>query len=244
MDFSPSLIPGRLIERYKRFIATVQLDTGKIITAHCANTGVMMGIAHPGERVWVYQHSLQGKRKLGYSWELVEQEGQFIGMNTSTPMKLVREAFAHFQSLQKNSPFAPLFQGYDHLKAEVPIGNSRLDFCLTGPQGTTYLEVKNVHLKRGRTAFFPDTRTQRGLRHLKELTMAARQGLGAVTLYIIQRNDVEDFRIAGDIDPYYAQAFEEAAGVKSLAYSCHLSPKGITLGESIPILDPFYKASL
>ncbi len=229
------------MSREKRFTVTVELDSGAVVQAHCANTGRMLDISDPGQRVWVYAYPDLGVRKLGYSLKMVEQGGTFIGTDTSVPMKLVREAFEATQSGgHSDNVMKDLFQGYHSLRAEVPFGESRLDFLLEGPKGKAYVEIKNVHLKRGKAALFPDTVTQRGARHLRDLSKAAEEGFRAIMVYIIQRHDCEEFRVAGHIDPQYALAFQQAKGVEFFAYGCSCAPDGITLEYRVPVKDPCY----
>lgn len=219
----------------------VELDSGETVLAHCANTGCMMDISNPGQRVWVYAYPDKGSRKLGYSLKMVEQQGKFIGTDTSVPMRLVREAFEKYRiSERAETPMADLFHGYHVLKAEVPFADSRLDFLLEGPGGRAYLEIKNVHLKRGEIALFPDTITQRGTRHLKDLATAASQGVRAMMAYIIQRDDCAEFRAAGHIDKEYARTFQQVEGVEFWGYGCSCSPNGITLSKRVPVKDPYY----
>lgn len=234
MHFIPPLRAGTLVRRYKRFLADITLDSGEEITAHCPNTGAMLGLTSPGTRVWVSWRDSQ-TRKYGYTWELAEKEGHYIGTNTRTPQDLCREAFEAGQ--------IPEFRLYKTMKAEVSVGDSRLDFCLTDVNGSLgYCEVKNVHLLYHKTALFPDTITQRGTRHLQTLQRLAESGTAAFLLYVIQREDAEAFRVTGAIDPQYAKASVAAreAGVQFLAYTCQISPQSLTLDKSIPLQDPFY----
>lgn len=233
MIFSPPLIEGTLIKRYKRFLADILLNDGAIITAHCANPGAMLGITEPGSRVWVsFEDS--PTRKLKYSWHMIAAEGTIIGMNTSWPNLLVAEALT-------NGEISPL-KGYAHCRREVKYGvNSRIDLLLTDPEKPNcYVEVKNVHLKRGDQAQFPDCVTARGAKHLAELTEMVDQGHRAVMLYVIQRDDCTSFSFARDLDPVYAQAAQSAfsQGVEAYAYTCHVDPAGIRLNRPIPVIPP------
>lgn len=232
MKFSEPLIEARLIKRYKRFLADAELATGEVITAHCANPGAMLGVRDEGSRIWLSQSS-NPKRKLKYSWELidVEQIGAAksksttcVGINTSHPNRLVEEAIL-------DGTISEL-QGYETLKREVKYGvNSRIDILLSDPnKPECYVEVKNVHLVREhRLAEFPDSVTTRGAKHLVELSDMVRNGHRAVMVFLIQREDVDNIDIARDIDRKYGEAFEAAkqAGVEMLAYSCTLSPEEI-----------------
>ncbi len=225
MIFSTPLQKGRLIKRYKRFLADIELDSGKLITAHCPNPGAMQGLDSPDTPVWVSE-SPNPSRKLPFTWEMAEVEGVYVGMNTSHPNGLVCEA------LQAGGIFD--LQGYTTLRREVAYGkNSRIDILLDPP--LTYVEVKNVHLKRGKNAAFPSSPTVRGAKHMRELAEMVQLGHSAYVIYVVQRNDCEAFELAHDIDPLYGReatlAFEK--GVKPLVYACDVSPKGITLAHSL-----------
>lgn len=225
MIFPAPLQRGRLLKRYKRFLADIELETGALITAHCPNSGAMQGISTPGTPVWVSQ-SLNPSRKLPFTWEMVEVEGNYVGTNTSHPNGLVEEAI-HSGAIQE-------LQGYQTLKREVAYGkNSRIDILLSEP--FTYVEVKNVHLKRGQTAAFPSSVTARGAKHMRELVQMVREGHKAYVVYVVQRNDCKDFEIAQDIDPLYGQETQLALknGVQPLVYACEVTPKGITITHPI-----------
>jgi len=231
MRFSTPLLSGRLIKRYKRFLADIALDSGDIITAHCANPGALLGGTTPGLRVWV-SYVPSPSRKLSYSWQIVEMENTLVGVNTSLPNRLAEEAILAGKIDE--------LTGYEVMKREVKYGqNSRIDLLLTSSQKPPcYVEVKNVHLKRGEAAEFPDCVTARGTKHLKELEMIASQGARAVMLYIIQRNDCHHFRFAADIDPLYAATAARILNsrVEALAYSCTVTPEGIELTKSVKVL--------
>ncbi len=223
---------GRLIKRYKRFLADIELDDGQIITAHCANTGSMAGLTTPGLTVHL-SHSSNPKRKLAWSWQTVELESGPVGINTSNPNRLVAEALA-------NKAIIPL-AAYSHVRPEVKYGEkSRIDFLLSGKNlPDCYLEVKNVHFSRqAGLAEFPDSVTARGARHLEEMAKMVEQGHRAVTLYVVQRTDCTRFAFSGDLDPAYAKAQgkAKAQGVESLAYSCQISPLEISLAAPLPVV--------
>lgn len=233
MNFSQTLIQGRLVKRYKRFLADVELANGEVITAHCANPGSMLGLKEPGLKVWLSK-SDNPKRKLAYSWELAEiDDGErpaLVGINTSLPNKLVKEAI-------ENSAISEL-TGYDQLRTEVKYGqSSRVDFLLEfDRQPLCYVEVKNVHLMRKTgLAEFPDSVTRRGTKHLGELAEMVTQGHRAVMFYLIQRTDAKKFRLARDIDPDYANAFDIAitAGVEVICYDCNISTKSISVSRKL-----------
>ena len=232
MKLPAPLIPGKLIERYKRFMADVELDDGEIVTAHCANPGAMTGLKEPGLQVWLSE-SDNPKRKLQYSWELVRIEGGLVGINTSHPNKIVAEA------IEKG--LIPELTGYDKMQREVKYGqNSRIDILLSREDESCYVEVKNVHLRRtGTLAEFPDSVTARGAKHLDELAQMAADGDRAVMLYLVQRQDCDRFAIAGDIDRAYKDAFLEAkeAGVEAYCYGCWLTTEDISVSGPIPFAE-------
>lgn len=232
MKFEHKLLPGILIKRYKRFLADVKLDNGAIITAHCANTGSMMGLQDEGYPVWL-SLATNPKAKLKYKWELVEVDGSLVGLNTSRANRIVEEAIT--------SGAIGEIDGYLKLRREMKYGeNSRIDFFLsessTGRMDC-YVEVKNVTLcRRKGIAEFPDSVTARGAKHLRELSAMAASGQRAIMIYLVQRDDCREFHLAGDIDPDYAIAFDRAreTGVEAVCYSCNLSPEEIKVSQRIP----------
>lgn len=232
MKFAAPLVGGRLVKRYKRFLADVVLDgDGSEITAHCANPGSMLGLKEPGSRVWL-SLSDNPKRKLKYSLEIVEADGALVGINTSHPNKLVEEAIAagRIGGLSE----------YKTLRREVKYGkNSRIDILLEGQQGEkTYVEVKNVHLMReAGLAEFPDSVTARGAKHLVELADMVGEGHAAAMVFLVQRPDCDTLSLAKDIDPAYAKAFTVAqdAGVKAYAIGCDVRLDGIDAVRPVEI---------
>ena len=241
MKFPTPLIRGRLIKRYKRFLADISLDDGSMITAHCANPGAMTGLNTPGARVWL-SRSDNPKRKLKYSWELILDDryiddtdrrmAGLVGINTAHPNRLAGEAIT-------NGTIAEL-AGYAQLHREKKYGtNSRIDILLQDDnRPDCYVEVKNVHLMRQKgLAEFPDSVTKRGAKHLHDLANMASGGARAVMLYLIQRSDAEAFSLAGDIDPDYARAFQKAvaSGVEALAYGCALSLEEIKVTHRVEL---------
>ena len=232
MKFSAPLVSGRLVKRYKRFLADVILDEdGSEITAHCANPGSMLGLKEPGSRVWLSQ-SDNPKRKLKYSWEIIEADGALVGINTAHPNKLVEEAIeaGNIKDLA----------GYETLRREVKYGkNSRIDVLLEKTGGERcYVEVKNTTLADGKRGLFPDAVTERGRKHLVELRDMVREGHRAVMFYCVSRSDVTSFAPADDIDPAYGKVLREVVeeGVEILAYSTVVTPDSFELGKRLRLV--------
>jgi sugar fermentation stimulation protein A len=236
MRFPAPLVPATLKRRYKRFLADVVLPDGSEITAHVANPGAMLGLNAPGARVWLSK-SDNPKRKLAYSWELVEVDFgtglEFVGVNTGHPNNLVAEALA----AKAIEPFVQ----YSKVRREVRYGkNSRVDFVLEG-EGLPpcYLEVKNVHMMRKPGhAEFPDAVTARGAKHLHELAAIRKTGARAAMLFLVQIGSAQSVSLAHDIDPAYKRAFDHALreGVEAFALTCRISADGIEVGGAIPVL--------
>lgn len=232
MLFKTPLISGILIKRYKRFLADIKLETGEEVTVHCPNPGAMMGITTPGAKV-LLSKSDNPNRKLPLTWEMVEINGVWIGVNTSNPNKIVHEALLNNEILA--------LSGYKQIRPEVKYGkNSRIDFLLSdGPTEMCLVEVKNVHLIReGQVAEFPDCVTARGAKHQQELLEQVQNGVRSVVLYVLQRGDAKFFKVAGDLDKAYGEAASHAykGGVEMLAYSCDMNPQGISLKEQLEYL--------
>ncbi|WP_299481272.1 DNA/RNA nuclease SfsA [uncultured Roseibium sp.] len=232
MKFAAPLVGGRLVKRYKRFLADVILDAnGEEVTAHCANPGSMLGLKEPGSRVWL-SLSDNPKRKLKYSWEIIEADGALVGINTAHPNKLVEEAI-------EDGRIDDL-TGYASLRREVKYGkNSRIDILLEGAdEHKTYVEVKNVHLMRqAGLAEFPDSVTARGAKHLHELADMVAEGHSAAMVFLVQRPDCSTLSLAADIDPAYASAFQQAkeAGVAAYAIGCDVRQDGIDAVKPVAI---------
>jgi sugar fermentation stimulation protein A len=230
MQFATPLIHGRLIKRYKRFLADVVLDTGETITAACPNTGAMLGLTSAGLGVWL-SRSDSVTRKYPHTLEIVERaDVGLIGINTAHPNRLVEEAL----------PRIPQLAGYSSLRREVKYGeNSRIDLLLEGNgMAPCYVEVKNVTLYRQPSlAEFPDCRTERGEKHLRELTEMVRQGCRAVMVYCIQGGRPQSFSLTADLDPQYCKSFllAKLAGVEAIALTCHVSPDKIEVAGHVPI---------
>jgi sugar fermentation stimulation protein A len=230
MRFVRPLERGRLVQRYKRFFADVELDDGRAVTAHCPNPGAMLGLNMPGLPVWL-SLSDAPNRKLPHTLELVEADGGLVGVNTMHPNRLVAEAL--------KAGVVPELAGYADVRPEVRYGEaSRVDFLLSSPdRPACFLEVKNVHLSRGGgLAEFPDCVAARSLKHLRELGREVEGGARAVMLFVVQRTDCSLFDTAADLDPAYAAGLIEAAarGVEILCYGCDIGHDEIRLVRPIP----------
>jgi len=231
----PPLYPGRLIKRYKRFLADVRLDSGETLTAHCPNPGAMTGLQDPDSRVWL-SRSDNPKRKLSHTFELIETSGGLVGINTGHPNAIVAEAIT--------GGAIPELAGYASLRREVKYGEkSRIDILLEDPKrGKCWVEIKNVHLKRDDgphpgAAEFPDSVTARGARHLDEMANQVRAGDRAVMVYLVQRMDCDRFCVAGDIDQAYRDALSRAmgAGVEALCVDTEITTETIVVRQNLPL---------
>jgi sugar fermentation stimulation protein A len=234
LRYPRALVEGRLIRRYRRFLADIQLAQG-VITAACPNTGSMMGCCEPGSRVWLSE-SDSATRKYRHTWELVEVQDVIVGINTGLPNALVAEAIA-------DGTIAEL-SGYGSVRREVAFGEerSRVDLLLEGDgREPCYVEVKNVTAAASRgVALFPDCVSERGSKHLRELVRLQALGARPVQLYCVQRGDVKEVRPADGIDFEYGRTLREAikAGVEVLAYRAEVTPGEIRLKEKIPVVCP------
>lgn len=223
IPFSGPVEEAVILKRYKRFLADVELPSGKSFTVHTANTGSMKTCWAPGWKALI-SDSQNPKRKLRHSLELTHNGETWIGVNTATPNKLVYEAL--------KAGFFPEIPQWENIKPEYSIGDSRLDFWLSNGDQQAFIEVKNVTLLGpDRIALFPDAISDRGSKHLIELAELAKSGHKAFMIFIIQREDVDKFSPAAEIDALYALYLKEAedAGVKILPYRCKVSPKGVEL---------------
>ena len=227
MEFKEKLLQGTLVKRYKRFFVDIKIGN-KIITAHCPNSGSMMGLLNKGNKVW-FSTSDNPKRKLKYTLEIIEIEKKLVGINTLLANKIVLEAL-------KNKKIKSLV-GFSKISTEVYFSKkTRFDFLISNNKEKCFLEIKNVTLSREeKIAEFPDAITSRGTKHLKELVVAKRKGFKSYLLYLIQREDCNLFKIANDVDKKYKFAFDEAlkSDVKILCYDCKLSTKEIKLNNQI-----------
>ena len=231
MKYKEKLLQGILIKRYKRFFADINFKN-QIITAHCPNSGSMMGLIEKGNIVW-FSKSDNPKRKLKYTLEIIKVKKNLIGINTLITNKLVLEALKS-KKIKNLIPF-------NKIKTESKFSkNTRFDFLLFNGKTKCYLEVKNVTLVRNENvAEFPDAITSRGTKHLNELINAKKCGYQSYILYLIQREDCKNFKIADDIDKDYKIAFNKAikAGVKMLCYDCKISNEEVKLNNQINLID-------
>ena len=227
MIFNPPLIRGKLIRRYKRFLADVQLENGDVVVAHCTNSGSMKTCIEEGAPVYLTPVN-DPKRKTKFTWELIFINSGWIGINTSIPNKLAYEWI-------KDGIIEKL-RGYTKVQREVKFGDSRFDVFAENQQEKCFVEVKNVTMKVVNYARFPDAVTMRGLKHLETLLKVKQSGIRAVMLYVIQRMDVDAFGPAWDIDPDYAEALARVykQGVEIIPVQVKVSPEKIEYWRELP----------
>ena len=224
---------GRLVRRYKRFLADIETESGEVLTVHCPNPGAMTGTDRPGSAVRC-STSDNPKRKLAHTLEMVRVGRIWVGVHTLRANQLVARALA--------ADALPGFGGYPSIRAEIPApGGSRLDFGLTDhphDPRPAWLEVKSVTLARGETARFPDSVTARGRRHLETLAGLCNRGQRAALLFVVQRGDCERVECAEEIDPAYGEALRAAAdqGVEIRAVRARVRGHEIRLEKSLPVL--------
>jgi sugar fermentation stimulation protein A len=224
-------VEGKFLRRYKRFFAEVELDDGRVIVAHCPNTGSLIGCLAEGSRA-VLRDSQNDARKMRYTFQAIRVGRTLVNVDTSLPNAAV------FEAIERG--LLPELSGYAEARREVVYGkNSRIDVLLTRKSGELcYVEVKNTTYAVGRAAAFPDAVTERGLKHLGELTRMVEQGHRAVQFFFVSRDDVDHFRPADEVDPAYAKALRKAAraGVEILAYSNRVRPDSIELHRKLEIV--------
>jgi len=227
MKFKNKLLQGTLIKRYKRFFVDIKYKN-KTITAHCPNSGSMLGLLNIGNKAW-FSESKDPKRKLKYTLQIIGTNKKMVGVNTHLTNKIILESLKYkkIKSLTK----------FTSIKTEVNFSNStRFDFLISNNKIKCFLEVKNVTLSRqNNIAEFPDSITSRGTKHLKELINAKKKGYESYILYLIQRDDCKFFKIAKDIDEEYKTAYDNAQknGVKILCYDCKLNDEEIIINNQI-----------
>lgn len=226
----PELIPGTLVKRYKRFLADVTLENGETVTAHCPNSGSMKECSEPGRPVYLTWHD-SPKRKLKYTWELIEMPDSMVGVNTIVPNRLV----LHTVQAGELEPFT----GYEHIKAEKKLDSgSRLDLFLWNEGADRcFIEIKNCTMVKDRVASFPDAVTTRGRKHLRELQHLLDDNTRCAMLFLIQRSDADLFRPADEIDPDYGDELRKAVkmGVEIHVYDVRITLDGIRMNRSIPV---------
>ena len=231
MEFTKSLIKGKLIKRYKRFFADVKLGK-QIVTAHCPNTGSMKGLINEGNEVYLLPNN-DPKRKLKYGLEIIKTRKNLVGVNTHMANKIVQHALEEnlIKELKNN----------DSIKPEVFFNKeTRFDFLIEKNEKKSFLEVKNVTLFRDKnTAEFPDAVTSRGSKHLLELISAIKKGYKAYLLFLVQIQNMKKFKIAKDIDAEYYKNYilAKKAGVNFLAYRCEITSKKIFIDKKLKILN-------
>ena len=227
MNFKEPLISGEFIKRYKRFFVDIKIGN-KTVVAHCPNTGSMMGLLKEGNQVWLSK-SDNPMRKLKYTLQIIEDENSKIGVNTHLTNKIVLYAL--------NNKKIKNFKKIKYIKQEVNFGkNTRFDFMVSDEKKKSFIEVKNVTLSRKKSvAEFPDAVTSRGLKHIKELIKAKKKGFDIYLLFLIQRDDCNNFNLAKDIDPEYCELLIKAVkkNLNVLCYDCKFSSKGIKLNRKI-----------
>lgn len=229
LEFATPLIPGRLIRRYKRFLADVRLDSGEEVLAHCPNTGSMLGCMEPGGEVMLSPAD-NPARRTAYTWEMSRMNGGWVGINTMLPNRLA--------ALAAERKVIKPFYGTKEVRREVRVGaHTRLDLVVERERGPLYVEVKNVTLVQNGVARFPDAVTARGAKHLEALMELKASGSDVAMLYLVQRFEAASFGPARDIDPHYAELWDQAraAGVEMLVLQAQVSPRRICLQRRLPL---------
>ena len=229
MKFDTELVSGKLVKRYKRFLADIKLEDGSVVVAHCTNSGSMISCIEEGARVYL-SPAADPKRKTRFTWEMIEINNTWVGINTSIPNQLVFEAVRDQE--------IPQLKDYTFVKREVKFEDSRFDVYAENKTEKCFIEVKNVSMKVGDAALFPDSVTTRGRKHLETLIRVKEQGIRAVMVYVIQRMDVNTFGAARHIDPNYADSLEKAqkAGVEIIALQAKVNPDGIQIVKQLPFI--------
>ena len=231
MKFSKRLIKGKLIKRYKRFFADINIKN-EIITAHCPNTGSMMGLLDQNNEVWISKNN-DPKRKLKYTLEIIKTKDNLVGVNTHLANKIV------YEGLSNN--LINEFMNSDSIKPEVYYNkNTRFDFLVNKNNQNHFIEVKNVTLFRtNNVAEFPDAVTSRGSKHIKTLVDAIKKGYKSYVLFLVQIQNIENFQIAKDIDKNYYKNYllAKKSGVQFLAYRCNIDTNSITIEKKLNIIN-------
>jgi len=229
MQFKTNLIKGKLLKRYKRFLADIILDDGTEVIAHCPNPGSMMGLASAGTTVWLEPNN-DPKKKLKFGWRLVEYKNHMICIDTNIANIVIKEALE-----KKEIPEL----SYQDFKSEVKYSdNSRIDFLLSSSSQQTYLEIKSVTLMREKgLAEFPDSVTKRGSKHLEDLSKMVKSGHKSVLLFLCMRSDIDRVRIAADLDSLYNANIKAAleSGIRLICYDTQVTRFGVRLGKPIMV---------
>jgi len=227
MQFNRKLIKGKLIKRYKRFLADIELEDGTIVIAHCTNSGSMKTCLVEGAPVFLTPVD-DSNRKTKFTWEMIKINKKWVGINTNIPNILVYDAITAGNINQIN--------GYSNVKREVTFADSRFDIFAEKPGSRCFIEVKNVTMKDGSFARFPDAVTTRGKKHLETLMKVKESGMRAIMIYVIQRMDVEIFGPAWDIDPEYSNTLikAQANGVEIIALQAEVSSDKIEIIRELP----------
>ena len=231
MQFTKSLIKGKLVKRYKRFFADIKVNK-EVITAHCPNTGSMMGLLDINNDVWISKND-DPKRKLKYTLEIIKAKNNLVGVNTHLANKIVAEGL-------KNNSFKE-FSNLKNIQPEVFYNKeTRFDFLVSKNNKKIFIEVKNVTLFRNnKDSEFPDAPTSRGTKHIKTLMDASKKGFKTYVLFLVQIENMKYFKIAKDIDNEYYQNYliAKKSGVQFLAYRCKIDTKQIKIDKKIKIID-------
>ena len=227
MEFQTTLVHGKLLKRYKRFLADIELDNGEVVTAHCTNTGSMKSCIEIGAEVYLSPTN-NPLRKTKFTWEMIKINGDWVGINTNNPNQLAFEAISKHE--------IPKLSGYTEVFREVKWDDSRFDIMAKNETETCFFEVKNVSMKEGDFALFPDAITLRGRKHLETLIRVKKAGMRAIMLYIVQRCDVSKFSTAKEIDPEYSETLKKAItnGVEIFVIQAKVTPTSITINKRIP----------
>lgn len=228
MKYPTKLVRGSLIKRYKRFLADVKLEDNSVVIAHCTNSGSMKSCLEDNAPVYLSRAS-DPNRKTKFTWEMIYINNNWIGINTMMPNKLVYDEVVNKE--------LPGLDDYSIVKREVKYGDSRFDIYCENEREKCFIEIKNVTMKVGKAALFPDAVTTRGKKHLETLIEVKRNGIRAVMIYIVQRMDVDYMGPATEIDPDYADALKRAktAGVEIMAFQAKVSPTEIKIEKQIPV---------
>jgi len=227
IQFKQQLVHGTLIKRYKRFLADMELDDGNVVTAHCTNSGSMKSCLENGAEVYLTPVN-DPKRKTKFTWEMIKINNDWVGINTSNPNIIAYNSIRDGLITELN--------GFSKIQREVRYGDSRFDIYCENENEKCFVEVKNVTLKEGDYALFPDAVTTRGLKHLNTLIKVKDAGFRAVMLYVIQRSDVKTFAPAAEIDPEYAKTLVIAhkSGVEIIPMQAKVTPNEIRLVQRLP----------